>query len=63
MTPYEADTLFESTDDKSQIFPKAKIGLQTCVENHGLAVLKVDSMYYKFPAKIEMDFIQILAIR
>ena len=44
MTPYEADTLFESTDDKSQIFPKAKIGLQTCVENHGLAVLKVDTV-------------------
>ena len=53
MTPYEADTLFKSTDDKSKIFPKAKIGLQTCVEYHGFAVLKVDSMYYKFLTKLK----------
>ena len=39
MTPYEADILFKTADDKGQIIQKAKIGAQTWAEWFGLAVL------------------------
>ena len=50
MTPYEADILSKSTDDKSQIIPKAKIGPYTCAKYQDLAF----TMRKKLPKLLDL---------